>query len=295
MSRSLYILRHGTRQDFISKEFVSPSGVGPHDPPLADEGHQQAHAVASSLITKFPNPPRITQILCSPFSRCIQTILPLSKLLNLPISIEPGLSEWFCANTTLRKDLQSRGLPPPPYPSLHAVSTGLNVPISSRDAKNRGGTLDGSYQPVSSNQTVWETDEEVHERFRRVVYDILGRTTGDLVLCSHAAGVISATRGAIGWSRAPILAGVATYVKLTLEPVATPVSNEAYRWNVETNGEAGHLETLGGVKFVWEYSAGFEGDKGVGFEGIVGVGPFLTDAEGKLVKAPLDLVNAIKL
>ncbi|KAJ3107517.1 hypothetical protein HDU96_007861 [Phlyctochytrium bullatum] len=299
---------------------------------LSSIHQEQAQSLATFLATS-PSPtaspessPRLTNsnpanrrhniryILCSPFSRCIQTVLPLSIALGIPIAIEPGLSEWFCPTSATKLSRSLKGLPPPPLPTLDEIAKGLELELTTAansGVRKRGGTLDADYSPVLPFDARWETDAQVHDRFRKVVYEILRRLdegeanstrasgelgsrfvpggtpaaaaaaavgiAGDVVMVTHAAGVISAVRGAIGWPRAPVLAAVATYNRVRLDKVpatwmAVPAGSSParkaqtredaaadrpstlYRWTVEANGESSYLSHLGGLKYVWSYT-----------------------------------------
>mmetsp|Transcript_15509 Transcript_15509/g.31376 ORF Transcript_15509/g.31376 Transcript_15509/m.31376 type:complete len:339 (-) Transcript_15509:132-1148(-) len=126
----VYLIRHGDRFDYANPSWLvsaRKNGVLVTDPPLSDLGHRQARETADylSLITKkrmdavpsstsgdavdsSPSPEGregdqwqqnqhnnhgVSKILASPYLRVIQTACPTSAALNLPISIELGLSE----------------------------------------------------------------------------------------------------------------------------------------------------------------------------------------------------------
>lgn len=56
--------------------------------PLDKKGEKQATALAVSLAA-YP----ISRICSSPYTRCVQTVEPLSKRLGLPVDVEPSLAE----------------------------------------------------------------------------------------------------------------------------------------------------------------------------------------------------------
>ncbi|KAK0554184.1 hypothetical protein OC846_002195 [Tilletia horrida] len=68
------------------------SACRPRDPPLTAHGLDQATELAS-FFQSSDAPPQL--IISSPYYRTVQTSLPTSKALNLPIHLEPGLTEWF--------------------------------------------------------------------------------------------------------------------------------------------------------------------------------------------------------
>ncbi|KAJ3063451.1 hypothetical protein HDU98_000740 [Podochytrium sp. JEL0797] len=234
-ARSVYILRHGIRQDFESKAFVSPTGRT-QDPPLSARGLAQAEALALHMATTPP--PTITHIFCSPFSRCIQTVLPLSRALGVPLRIEPGVGEWF--KKSVGTDAEAEA------PSPAETSAALN--LTPRD-------IDLSYTPLRAS-IPRESPHDVHARFAAVATELVARADadglqGDLLIVTHAAGLIAAVRGLLDWQRAPVVAGVCTFTKLTQDPLADR------KWRVEVCGEAGHLKELGGVLYDWQFPGEF--------------------------------------
>src|SRR5271156_178166 len=62
------------------------------DPPLASHGITQTRQLTEHLLSL---PQRPQKIYCSPYYRCIQTIVPLSKALNQPIYLDEGIGEWY--------------------------------------------------------------------------------------------------------------------------------------------------------------------------------------------------------
>ena len=88
---TIYLIRHGARYDFANpswKEKILSAGGLPTDPPLSSIGHEQARERA----TKLENV-RVDKILVSPYLRTIQTAVPFSEKLDVPICIENGLAE----------------------------------------------------------------------------------------------------------------------------------------------------------------------------------------------------------
>lgn len=89
MLQTIWIARHGNRLDFIHPEWFN-TAKRRYDPPLSDDGIIQAKELGKRL--KFE---RITHIFASPFLRTIQTANEVAEILDLPIKIEAGLSEWL--------------------------------------------------------------------------------------------------------------------------------------------------------------------------------------------------------
>ena len=78
----LLIIRHALP---VRRELTE----GAADPELAPEGHQQAARLAGYLESE-----RIDAIYASPMARAKETAAPLAELLNMDVSISPGVAEW---------------------------------------------------------------------------------------------------------------------------------------------------------------------------------------------------------
>ena len=63
-------------------------GLDESDTPLTSRGCFQAQMTGEALREKG-----ITQIFCSPVLRCVQTAAEISKIIGVPIKIEPGAME----------------------------------------------------------------------------------------------------------------------------------------------------------------------------------------------------------
>jgi transcription factor C subunit 7 len=62
------------------------------DPALAAHGITQTKQLTKHILS-LPHKPQ--KIYCSPYYRCIQTIVPLAKELQLPIYLDEGIGEWY--------------------------------------------------------------------------------------------------------------------------------------------------------------------------------------------------------
>ncbi|KAI9339889.1 histidine phosphatase superfamily [Obelidium mucronatum] len=239
--RSVYILRHGIRQDFVSAHFVSPTGRV-QDPPLSEAGLQQAAALGAFLGGRRGEH-RIRHVFSSPFSRCVQTAQPAAAALGLAIRIEPGVGEWFKPGAAAAHV---------DAPSPAEVAAGLALRIGSG-----AGEIDAAYEPLV-RAVGTETPAQIHARFAAVVRALVARLDaagragdGDVLIATHAAGVIAAVRGLLAWSNAPVVAGVATFCKLTRTDAASGA------WKAEVNGEQSHLADLGGLLYNWEFPGAY--------------------------------------
>jgi len=152
---TLYLVRHGSaghRDNLDSHD---------QDRSLDADGRAQAEK-----LTKWLRHSPISQILCSPLPRCVQTVEPLAQALNLPIQIHEALAEsadidksWklltksgattavFCSHGDVIPDLIRR-----------AQLRGLHIPGKSGCAKGSVWTLDhfngtrfatGVYTPIT--------------------------------------------------------------------------------------------------------------------------------------------------
>lgn len=88
-----WIMRHGDRLNNVDRQWKKTARF-PHDTPLSDLGHNQAHDVASHIVENDPN---IQHIISSPFLRALETANPLSQHLNMPIKVEKSVWETGCA------------------------------------------------------------------------------------------------------------------------------------------------------------------------------------------------------
>ncbi|ORY45953.1 phosphoglycerate mutase-like protein [Rhizoclosmatium globosum] len=245
--RAIYILRHGIRQDFISTTFISPTSRT-QDPPLSASGHAQAASLARFL-GGLPASASIKHIFCSPFSRCIQTVHPTALALGLPINIEPGVGEWFKLIAGEQGDAESEA------PSAKEVAAALDV-----GEGTAAGQIDTTYAPVHPLRVPRENPAQIHARFNSVLKGLVQRlddagVEGDVLVCTHAAGVITAVRGLLEWVHAPVVAGVCTYVKLVRD--GGDVAEGQREWKCEVNGECTHLSEHGGLMYNWQFPGAF--------------------------------------
>lgn len=96
--QTIWIVRHGTREDFLDAGWRSRA-KRPFDPALAPVGHQQAKELAQHIQT-LP----VDQIFTSPFYRTLQTASYSASLLGKPMQPEWGISEHLL-NITEQPDI----------------------------------------------------------------------------------------------------------------------------------------------------------------------------------------------
>jgi broad specificity phosphatase PhoE len=85
----MILLRHG-QSEFNLHFAATRIDPGIADPKLTPLGHQQAQAAAEALAGAG-----IRRILCSPYTRAIETAAPVAKRLNLPIHVTPLVRERY--------------------------------------------------------------------------------------------------------------------------------------------------------------------------------------------------------
>ena len=90
MSVRLLLVRHG-RVDFTSRDFVQSPRGRQFDPPLSEDGREQARRLAARLT--LMDPPAV--VASSPFRRCRETIAPFLDATGADARLEDDLGEVF--------------------------------------------------------------------------------------------------------------------------------------------------------------------------------------------------------
>lgn len=135
MAQTVWIARHGNRQDFVDPDWPK-TAERPYDPGLSPDGVIQARQLAGRL-----EPEDISVLFASPFLRTVETANQIAEVLDLPIFIEPGISEWFNpvwfphAPRTLPGDLLVERFPR--VDLTYASQIGPSYPESEEDAMRR--------------------------------------------------------------------------------------------------------------------------------------------------------------
>lgn len=165
-TRSLWIARHGNREDFVDPAWVERS-ARPYDPGLSPDGHEQARRLAVRLASE-----KISRIYCSPFLRTVQTANAVAEQLDLPLFLEPGFGEWLNPEVF------------PGFPELMPVGELARLfPRISED-----------HSPVEHPRYP-ESQEQVTERATRVAERLMERADGEsILLVGHGATVAFSTR-----------------------------------------------------------------------------------------------------
>lgn len=91
---SLWMMRHGQRYDHVSPKWRE-TAARPYDSPLTERGFEDAKKTAKYF---KGNGIQLTHILVSPYLRALQTATEIANVLNLPLLVEYGLSEYLDPN-----------------------------------------------------------------------------------------------------------------------------------------------------------------------------------------------------
>lgn len=202
MPQTVWITRHGNRYDFVNPQWFN-TAERPYDPHLSDDGILQAQELGKRLKSE-----NIAYIFASPFLRTVQTAHYVAEVLDLPIQLEAGLSEWLNpewmprqAETLPREILAQR------YPRINLNYRDRVVP---------------QYP---------ETQETVMERTAQTIQKLVAQFCEDLLIVGHGASVLGTARGLLG--RSPMLnASFCCLVKLVRHDQS---------WTMELNGDTSHL------------------------------------------------------
>jgi broad specificity phosphatase PhoE len=167
--RSLFLVRHGNRLDFVEPEW-SLAAARPHDPPLSADGMEQVRALAERLRDE-----RIAHVFSSPFLRCIESAGILAEALDAGIKVERGLSEWL-SSTWFSSPPETASLG-----ELHARFARIDTCYACRGAAHYG-----------------ESGEQALQRSGETATRLAADFAGDLLLVGHGASILGAAAGLLG-------------------------------------------------------------------------------------------------
>ncbi len=204
MSKTVWIARHGNRLDFVHPEWFL-TALRRYDPPLSDDGIIQAKKLAIRLQSE-----KISHIFSSPFLRCIQTAHQVAEVLNLPIQLEKGLSEW------LNPEWMSY------MPEIHSEKE-LAVKYPFINWKYRDFTI--PEYPENETAVITRTGETVKK--------IVTNFSGNILIVGHSITVLGATR---------ILVRENTEIKPFLCCLMKLI-NFNDQWKIKLNCDTSHLIT----------------------------------------------------
>ncbi|RUT06139.1 phosphoglycerate mutase [Dulcicalothrix desertica PCC 7102] len=172
MSQIIWIARHANRLDFVNPDWFL-TAERRYDPPLSEDGFIQAQQLANRLKGE-----KIHHIFVSPFLRTVQTAHAIADVLNLPIKLETGLSEW------LNPDWMDE------EPQLHPV----------RELVKFYPRIDASYTPIIAARYP-ETRAQVRARAGQAARCLATEHSPEnILLVAHGASVNGAVMGIAGES-----------------------------------------------------------------------------------------------
>ncbi|MFN6461886.1 MAG: histidine phosphatase family protein [Nostoc sp. DedVER02] len=205
MSQIVWIARHANRLDFVNPDWFL-TAERRYDPPLSDDGIVQAQHLAKRL--KREN---IGHIFASPFLRTVQTANAVAEVLNLPIKLETGLSEWL--NPVWMTEEPERLS----TPALAKLFPRIDTSYTSRIA--------AKYP---------ETHEKVRERSGQTARCLATEFfPEDILLVAHGASVLGGAMGLVGEiAKTEVKASLCSLVK---------VVREDPEWLLELKGDTSHL------------------------------------------------------
>ncbi|MEH1966787.1 histidine phosphatase family protein [Nostoc sp.] len=205
MSQIVWIARHANRLDFVNPDWFL-TAERRYDPPLSDDGMVQAQQLARRLKKE-----KIAHIFASPFLRTVQTANAVAEILNLPIKLETGLSEWL--NPVWMTEEPER------------LSTPVLAELFPR--------IDTSYTSRIAAKYP-ETHEKVRERSGQTARCLATEFfPKDILLVAHGASVLGGAMGLVGEI-------AKTEVKASLCSLVKVVRQEP-EWLLELTGDTSHL------------------------------------------------------
>ncbi len=205
MSQIVWIARHANRLDFVNPDWFL-TAERRYDPPLSDDGTIQAQQLAKRLKGE-----KIAHIFASPFLRTVQTANAVAEVLDLPIKLETGLSEWL--NPAWMTEEPER--------------------LSTLGLGELFHRIDFGYTPrIAANYP--ETHEKVRERSGQTARCLANEFFPDnILLVAHGASVLGAAMGLVGEI-------AKTEVKASLCSLVKVVRDEP-EWLLELKGDTSHL------------------------------------------------------
>jgi len=165
MNQTVWIARHGTRLDFIDLDWFNRA-ERPYDPPLAPEGKVEAKQLGERLKTAS-----IAHIFASPFLRTVQTAHIIAEILDLPVKLEAGFSEWHNPDWMWTK------------PEI--------LPLESLAAKYP--RIDCSYNSHLYPQYP-ETETQLNQRVANTINRLITDFADDFLIIGHGPSVVATAK-----------------------------------------------------------------------------------------------------
>ena len=202
MTQTLWIVRHGNREDFGNPGWAAKA-ERPYDPALSADGERQAQEAGLSLRGQ-----PIHRIFASPFLRTIQTAHHIAEAVDLPVVLEPGIGEVL--------------------PTVQEVPALL----AEAERRRRFARLDDNYRPIG--RLIYpESEPDGHRRSGQTVQQLAdSHPDQNLIFVTHASPVIGIVRH---------LTGIQERISVPLCAIFTLQRNGA-GWHLMGNsGSVAHL------------------------------------------------------
>ncbi|XBW38694.1 hypothetical protein QEN19_004282 [Hanseniaspora menglaensis] len=263
--KTIYLLRHGYRSNWLPEPHPpSPTGIEA-DVLLAQHGLEQAEELSEYINSdSFKNKPQL--IISSPFIRCIQTIRPTAKKLDLEIVIEKGIGEWFkkdrCVETTVIDGIEQKTVPlPANLEKLHYVFEKDNLKMN-------------KYWETVIPNIKGESKEDIQKRAFEVLPLLIERIEKEypeiesVLLCTHAATKIALGMAILGYEDltatfSDVKEGQHNHIRAaacSLDKFYIPFeSKDSFYdrdWTMTMNGNTSYLTK--GEEMHWDFRNGFE-------------------------------------
>ncbi len=207
MTQTVWIARHANRLDFVNPDWFL-TAQRRYDPPLSDDGVVQAQQLARRLKGEG-----IAHIFSSPFLRTVQTANQVAEVLDLPIKLESGLSEWL--NPVWMETIPER---------LSTVALAELFP-----------RIDLSYTSRVVAEYP-ETGEKSLERSGKTARLLASEFPENILLVAHGASLVGATMGLVGGiTKSEVNPALCCLVKIV---------RQEQEWVMELNGDTSHLSQI---------------------------------------------------
>ncbi|NER36262.1 MAG: histidine phosphatase family protein [Oscillatoria sp. SIO1A7] len=204
MPQTVWIARHANRLDFVRPEWFNTAELR-YDPPLSDDGLVQAKLLAKRLEKE-----EIAHIFASPFLRTVQTANEVAEVLDLPVKLESGLSEF---------------LNPEWFPAMPE-----RLPFNT--LAKQFPRIDRNYVPAIVPEYP-ETEGECLGRAGETARRLAAEFPQDILLVGHRASVTGMAMGLVaGLAETDIHAALCCLVK---------VRHDGEQWTMELGGDTSHL------------------------------------------------------
>lgn len=170
METTLYIIRHGQREDSIAGH--RPAASRPCDPDITAIGRQQAKETGSRLADK-----NLSIIYASPFLRTMTTASLIAEQCKVKIRPEWGLAEWF------RSDWWSE------WPGTISV-----------DVLHRMFPMTELFEPSGVYPVLGEDQWSMFARYLKTAQILAERHAGEnIAFVTHGGAIMGIPTGLVSW------------------------------------------------------------------------------------------------